>query len=314
VTQVDNSVRLCRLLRDSLWLLINLCETLWTLWLLINSERLWETWLLINSERLWETLQDCWQSCETLCDCWQLCETLWDCWQLCETLTLCDCWQLCETLRELCETLCDCWLTQLCETLRKFLYKTAWANSVRLWKWPPQADNSVRLPWDCWLTLWDSQRLCETQGLTETPWDLKVRLVRPLLTCETLCDSVWLLINSVRLCETVDWLLINSETLCVTVWLLTTLWDSVTLWDQAIVLWETLRTLCDCWLTPETLWLLINSVRLWETLCDQDNSVRLCDSVRLCVTKWQPWDPKLLWLWLTLWDSCETLWMWPQAD
>jgi hypothetical protein len=105
----------------------------------------------------------------------------------------------------------------------------------------------------------------------------------------------------------------------VLIWLFETLWDS----------WDTLRTQ-GCVLTG-TLWLLIDSVELWETLQDywltlwdsewllMINSVRLCgsftrliNSERLCVTDQlceTLWDfTRLCWLTLRLVINSETLW------
>jgi hypothetical protein len=172
---------------------------------------------------------------------------------------------------------------------------------------------------DCWLTLWDSDSvwlLRDSEDSAETLCDCWLSLRR-------LCKTARLLINSVRLCVDSDcgWLdsetLINSVRLCVTLcdcWL--TLWDSVdsglsSLWDSvwllinSVRLWET----SSCWLTLETLWLfgdsenftrlLINSERLWKTLKD---FARLVNSVRLWrlykTVDLQGWD-----CWLTLWDS-----------
>jgi hypothetical protein len=140
-------------------------------------------------------------------------------------------------------------------------------------------DNSVRLcvTCDCW-------QLCETLCDCE----------KLLTTLRDLFETLWLLINSVRLWDsykTVDnstsvWLLTICETLRPS-WL--TLWDSETLCDCWLTLWDSVRlsVRLSVWLiNSETLW---DFTRLLTTLRD---SVWLINSVE---TLWDCWQ--------TLWDS-----------
>jgi hypothetical protein len=145
------------------------------------------------------------------------------------------------------------------------------------------------------------------------------------VTAWQLWETLWLLINSVRLWETLQrlttlWDSVRLWRLCVTlldslcdsVWLLTTLWDSgdATLWDsETLLLINSVRLCVTATFNSVRLWKTlqssgwINSVRLLsETLCDcwmLINSVRL--SVRLLINSVRLWDfTRLL---TTLWDA-----------
>jgi hypothetical protein len=183
---VDNSVRPLRDLQDC-WLTlwdsvrlwktcktvtgdsVRLWETLWDCYLtpvrLLTT--LWDSKLLINSVRLWIPLQDCWELLRTpvtVDNSVRLWETLQDCW-----LTLRDsvlCVINLTTLRDsvwLLTTLWDSvWLltTGFLETLQDFarlVDLTLWDS----WDFTRLLINSETLC-DCWLTLWDSERLYKT--------------------------------------------------------------------------------------------------------------------------------------------------------